>query len=163
MTTLPSPRIIPLSPGPENQIDGAWPDRVLKTVSRAELHVYAVENPVGRVLVCAGGGYLALMLDREGDDVARWLNTLGYEACVLVHRLPGAEQVGARSVQLQNELAGLVYGVHHVRKHHQPGRDTARLALQALNAELRAGRDAGQILGKYLGRDAQLAEVNNPK
>ncbi|CAN5126463.1 alpha/beta hydrolase [soil metagenome] len=110
MTTSPPPRILALSHGSENLIEGAWPDRVLKTITRAELHVYAVENAIGRVLVCAGGGYVALMLDREGDDVARWLNDLGYEACVLVHRLPGAEHadgVWPKDVALTDGLAAL--------------------------------------------------------
>ena len=110
MTTLPSPRVIPLSPGPSNTIEGVWPDRVLKAVTRAELHVYPVENPLGRVLVCAGGGYLALMLDREGDDVARWLNDLGYEARVLVHRLPGAahsDGVWPKDIALTDALTAL--------------------------------------------------------
>lgn len=110
MTIAKSPRIIPLSPGRDNPIEGAWPNRVLKAVNRAELHVYAVENPVGRVLVCAGGGYVALMLDREGDDVARWLNALGYEACVLVHRLPGAEHaegVWPKDIALSDALDAL--------------------------------------------------------
>lgn len=110
MTTPPSPRIIPLSPGQDNAVEGAWPDRVLRTVTRAELHVYAVENPLGRVLVCAGGGYHAIMLDREGDDVARWLNALGYEAHVLVHRLPGAEHAEGtwpKDIALTDALAAL--------------------------------------------------------
>lgn len=86
----PAPEVIALGPGAPNLLDGAWPDRVLESVSRPELHVYRVAAPVGRVLVCAGGGYLRLMYDREGAEIARWLNGLGYEVHVLVHRQPGA-------------------------------------------------------------------------
>jgi len=85
-----SPEIIALSAGSPNLVEGQWPDRVIDTVSRAELHAFKVEAPKARVLVCAGGGYLRLMLDREGVEVALWLNGLGYDAHVLAHRLPGA-------------------------------------------------------------------------
>ncbi|PVM89985.1 pectin acetylesterase [Caulobacter radicis] len=82
--------IIVLSDGPANVIEGAWPDRTIDVVTRAELHAFRVEAPKGRVLVCAGGGYLRLMHDREGVEAALWLNGLGYDAYVLAHRLPGA-------------------------------------------------------------------------
>lgn len=84
------PEIIPLGAGASNVLLGEWPDRTVDTVSRGELHAYRVERPLGRVLVCAGGGYLRLMYDREGAQIAEWLNSLDYDAYVLVHRLPGA-------------------------------------------------------------------------
>ena len=40
------------------------------------------------VIVCPGGGYSALMMDYEGEDVARWLNTLGVTGIVLKYRVP---------------------------------------------------------------------------
>jgi acetyl esterase/lipase len=88
---VPEPRhIVALSDGPDNIYDGVWPDRILSQVTRAELHAYEIENPAGRVLVCGGGGYTKHIYDREGVDVALWLNGLGFDAYVLVHHLPGA-------------------------------------------------------------------------
>src|SRR5688572_20404738 len=48
--------------------------------------------PVGRgtgtaVIVCPGGGYGALSMDKEGNDIARWLNSIGVAAFVLKYRL----------------------------------------------------------------------------
>jgi len=48
--------------------------------------------PAGRgtgtaVVVCPGGGYGALSMDKEGDQIARWLNSLGVSAFVLKYRL----------------------------------------------------------------------------
>jgi acetyl esterase/lipase len=48
--------------------------------------------PAGRgtgtaVVVCPGGGYMHLAMDHEGDQVARWLNSLGVSAFVLKYRL----------------------------------------------------------------------------
>jgi acetyl esterase/lipase len=39
------------------------------------------------VIVCPGGGYTALMMDYEGEDVARWLNTVGITGIVLKYRI----------------------------------------------------------------------------
>jgi len=48
--------------------------------------------PAGRgtgtaVIVCPGGGYSGLAMDHEGDQIARWLNSLGVSAFVLKYRL----------------------------------------------------------------------------
>src|ERR1017187_5892749 len=48
--------------------------------------------PAGRgtgtaVVVCPGGGYTHLAMDHEGDQIARWLNSLGVSAFVLKYRL----------------------------------------------------------------------------
>ena len=39
------------------------------------------------VVVCPGGGYGALSMDKEGTQIARWLNSLGVTAFVLKYRL----------------------------------------------------------------------------
>jgi len=43
------------------------------------------------VLILGGGGYVQLMVGREGIDIAHWLASLGFHAFVLVHRFPTAE------------------------------------------------------------------------
>lgn len=43
------------------------------------------------VLILGGGGYVQLMVGREGLAVAKWLGGLGFYAFVLVHRFPNAE------------------------------------------------------------------------
>jgi acetyl esterase/lipase len=48
--------------------------------------------PAGRgtgtaVVVCPGGGYQNLSMEKEGSDIARWLNSLGVSAFVLRYRL----------------------------------------------------------------------------
>lgn len=40
------------------------------------------------VVICPGGGYSHLAIDKEGFKVAKWLNTLGITAFVLKYRLP---------------------------------------------------------------------------
>ncbi len=84
--------LIALSDGPPNQLDGTWPDRHCRHVTRLELHAYRCTGPArGRALVYAGGGYLQLVHDKEGAEVARWLNGIGLDAYVMLHRLPGQD------------------------------------------------------------------------
>ncbi|KAF6834902.1 esterase/lipase [Colletotrichum musicola] len=74
---------------PNGTIDHA----VAKSVSRPWVFSYKpTATPNNRaVLVLGGGGYVELMVGREGVAVARWLASLGFEAHVLVHRFPNAE------------------------------------------------------------------------
>jgi acetyl esterase/lipase len=84
--------VIALSDGVPNVFEGESPDRICRRPTRAELHAYPSTSPArGRVLVYAGGGYLQLMHDKEGVEIAQWLSTLGLDAYVLVHRLPGQD------------------------------------------------------------------------
>jgi acetyl esterase/lipase len=50
-------------------------------------------------VICPGGGYQHLAIDKEGHDIARWLNTIGIAGIVLKYRLPGRMPRG------QTELA----------------------------------------------------------
>jgi len=72
--------------------DAAPTAAVVKTVAEPRLFGYLPARSNGRaMLVLGGGGYVELMVGREGVQVARWLNRLGYVAYVLVHRFPDAE------------------------------------------------------------------------
>ncbi|KAI9047913.1 hypothetical protein LZ554_007715 [Drepanopeziza brunnea f. sp. 'monogermtubi'] len=65
---------------------------VVKDVLRPWLFGYRSTKPNGQaVLIMGGGGYVELMVGREGVAVAHWLTTLGFNAFVLVHRFPTAE------------------------------------------------------------------------
>ena len=59
-------------------------------IDKPTLAAYLV--PAGRgtgtaVIVCPGGGYQGLSMDKEGDQIARWLNSLGVTSFVLKYRL----------------------------------------------------------------------------
>lgn len=61
------------------------------------LEVFEPEEANGRgvgVIVCPGGGYNILAIDKEGYEIAEWLNGLGYTAFVLQYRVPN-NQLGA--------------------------------------------------------------------
>ena len=62
-------------------------------------------NPTGTaVLVAPGGGYVQLATDKEGDQVARWLNARGVAAFVLKYRLGPTYQHPAELADAQRAL-----------------------------------------------------------
>ncbi|MDD4189984.1 MAG: alpha/beta hydrolase [Mangrovibacterium sp.] len=68
------------------------------------------------VIICPGGGYHCLLINREGSDVAKAFNKAGVTAFVLKYRLPNAAifedrstgplQDAQRAIQLVRENAG---------------------------------------------------------
>ena len=51
------------------------------------------------IIVCPGGGYGILAIDKEGYEVAEWLNSLGYTAFVLQYRVPKNQKGAAQDIQ----------------------------------------------------------------
>lgn len=113
MVDVPPCIVTALSEGEPNIIEDEWPDRRLVTVSRAELWSFPTPAPRGQALVYAGGGYTSLFVDKEGVEVALWLNSVGIDAHVLVHRLPGQPSdkggVHPKDIALIDGLAALDY------------------------------------------------------
>jgi glycosyltransferase involved in cell wall biosynthesis len=67
------------------------PDRSLRRISSATLTAFlpAPGLATGRAaVVCPGGGYTAITIDREGFEVGRWLASRGIAGLVLKYRLP---------------------------------------------------------------------------
>ena len=67
---------------------------VAKSVARPWLFGFKPTNASSNdraILILGGGGYVELMVGREGVQVARWLAGLGFHAFVLIHRFPNKE------------------------------------------------------------------------
>jgi acetyl esterase/lipase len=77
----------------EERGTGGVIDRAITNVSQPTVTVYLPAkyqaNGTG-IVIAPGGGYQHLAIDKEGHDVARWLNTIGIGALVLKYRLPGS-------------------------------------------------------------------------
>jgi len=55
---------------------------------KPSLTPFLAKSPNGTaVVVCPGGGYQNLAFEKEGTDIAKWLNSLGISAFVLKYRL----------------------------------------------------------------------------
>jgi acetyl esterase/lipase len=66
-----------------------WNTEVVSNVTKPTLTVY---KPTGAangtaVVICPGGGFMALVINNEGIDVAKWLAARGVTAFVLKYRL----------------------------------------------------------------------------
>ena len=69
-----------------------WEDsRLVRNVSNPTLTVFPADDGTATgtgIILCPGGAYHFLMVDKEGTDVARWLNQRGITAlCPQVPRL----------------------------------------------------------------------------
>lgn len=81
--------------------DGDIPNAKGDSATVPELTVYLPEETFATgtaVIVCPGGGYGGLVMDREGHQVAKDLNTLGVAAFVLKYRLPDARTCVDKSI-----------------------------------------------------------------
>jgi acetyl esterase/lipase len=50
------------------------------------------------VIICPGGGYRILAWDKEGTEIAEWLNKLGFTAFVLQYRIPDKKEGALQDV-----------------------------------------------------------------
>jgi acetyl esterase/lipase len=92
-------KVLPLwpgvAPGSENwtqkEEQTKSPAGVLSNVTNVvqpTLTVYLPESSNGTgVIVCPGGGFNHLVMGKEGDEIARWLNSIGIAAFVLKYRI----------------------------------------------------------------------------
>ena len=57
------------------------------------------KNNVIGVIVSPGGGYRILAIDKEGYEIAEWLNQLGFTAFVLQYRVPNKKDGALQDIQ----------------------------------------------------------------
>ena len=96
-------------------------DSVVSSVSKVTnptLTVYHPEKPNGTsVIIFPGGGYVNLSMNKEGYEVAAWLNTLGITAVVLKYRLPSDSIMEDKTIgPLQDAQEALRFVRRHAEK-----------------------------------------------
>ncbi len=101
-----------LAPGSENEENKEeWTEtKDVSNVYQPDLTIFLPEHQVGlspAIIVCPGGGYRKLVMEKEGYKVARWLNENGIAAFVLKYRLNPDEAVrdAQRAVSLLRKEA----------------------------------------------------------
>jgi acetyl esterase/lipase len=86
----------------------------ITNVSRPTLTLFPAPRKAGAaaapaMIVCPGGGYGYTVIDKEGTEIAAWLNSAGFSALVLKYRTPnnraGALQDAQRALSLARERA----------------------------------------------------------
>jgi acetyl esterase/lipase len=115
---MPTPAAIPLWPEgvpglrsdlpPEIESKGGI--SVVTTPTLTPFLLPAASEPRPAVVVCPGGGYTHLAIEKEGYAIARWLNSLGISAIVLKYRLkeygyPAPTRDGLQAMRLVRSRA----------------------------------------------------------
>jgi acetyl esterase/lipase len=84
---------VPGSPVPgypeKEYFSKVWNTEVVSNVSQPSLLLFKPEGPTNgtAVVVCPGGGFMALSIASEGTEVAKWLAARGVTAFVLKYRI----------------------------------------------------------------------------
>src|SRR5436190_7198409 len=76
--------------GPELERPRWENSRLVRNVSQPTLMVYLPDPALATgtgVIICPGGGFHILMVDKEGTEVAHWLNARGVAVFVLKYRV----------------------------------------------------------------------------
>lgn len=74
------------------------PNRSVRFTTRSTMTVFLPDRDLANgtaVVICPGGGYAGVTIDKEGFDVARWLVKKGIAGIVLKYRLPRPDITGA--------------------------------------------------------------------
>lgn len=91
-------QVVERSPEPS-----AYRDRMVTSIGTPLLTVFRPDKPDGSaVLLAPGGGYIRVVVDKEGDECARRLNAAGVTVFVLRYRLPAEGWANAPDVPLQD-------------------------------------------------------------
>jgi acetyl esterase/lipase len=80
----------------------------LTNISEPALTVFPAPSatvPAPAVIICPGGGYQILAINREGTAVAEWLNTHGITGIVLKYRVPNNRDGALQDIQRAVRLA----------------------------------------------------------
>jgi acetyl esterase/lipase len=80
----------------------------ITNVSRPTLTLFPAPRKGGRapaMIVCPGGGYSYVSFDKEGTEIAAWLNANGITALVLKYRVPDNREGALQDLQRALSLA----------------------------------------------------------
>ena len=84
------PRGLPHALNITEHIEERAADRTNRWVTKIREPTITIHLAAGSktaVIICPGGGYSGLAYDKEGHDIARWLNSLGVTGVVLKYRV----------------------------------------------------------------------------
>jgi acetyl esterase/lipase len=103
-------------------------------VSSPTLAVYRPAKEIAcgaAVVICPGGGYGKLAYNKEGTEVAEWLNTIGVTGIVLKYRVPARKDRARHDAPLEDAQRAVGYVRHHASKW---GLDPQRIGILGFSA-----------------------------
>lgn len=151
--------------------------RRITNISRPTLTLFSAPtaaDPAPAMIICPGGGYNYVVYDKEGTEIAKWLNSQGIQALVLKYRAPhnreGALQDLQRAVSLARSRAaawkidpkklgviGFSAGGNLAAKCSAPASDRSYAPLDEIDQQSCRPDFALLIYPAYLERDGQVA------
>jgi len=103
----------------DSSTDPKDPQRTLSAIATPTIRAFIPAQPNGAAaIITVGGGYTSLVIDKEGTDIAKWLNTLGITAFVVKNRLPGEGHRDGKHVPLQDVQRALRLVRAHAQEWH---------------------------------------------
>ena len=135
------------NPPAAEKVEGEVGRRSFSAISHPTVTAFFASNPNGAaVLVLPGGGYTKVVFDKEGTDIAQWLNTLGIDAFVLKYRLLHEAHNTNPAVGLQDVQRALrTIRAGHLSKNYGHPIDPKRIGVIGFSA----GGNLAAILGTY--------------
>ena len=135
------------NPPAAEKVTGAVGSRSYSDISRPTVTAFFASHPNGAaVLVLPGGGYTKVVFDKEGSEIARWLNTLGVDAFVLKYRLMREAHNTNPSVGLEDvQRAIRTIRAGHLSENYGHKIDAKRIGVIGFSA----GGNLAAILGTY--------------
>jgi acetyl esterase/lipase len=96
-----------LGAGAAAQKETLEPDRSdnvirVSNITDPTIMVYKPEHPEAKtpaVVICPGGGYSYLAINKEGTEIADWFNSIGVTAIVLKYRAPNQRENAFKDIQ----------------------------------------------------------------
>ena len=131
-------------------------DFVVRNVSKPTIKVFSPDPAIANgtaVIVCPGGGYGVLVIDREGYQVAKELNKIGIAALVLKYRLPSDDIMNDKSI---GPLQDAQQAIKMAREHAAEWKiDPKKIGIM--------GFSAGGHLAATAGTHYDSSFIDNPK
>jgi acetyl esterase/lipase len=133
--TLPAETVI------ERSTDAQLTDRAMTGINRPRMAVFRPSVPNGAAaLVTPGGGYVRVVVDKEGYELGHWLSARGFTVFVLFYRLPGDGWAAGPDVALSDAQRAMRLIRHRAQDY---GIDPARVAAMGFSAGGHVAADLG--------------------
>lgn len=103
-----APAVLPVTRITDRLATTGWQDRYATDIGEPLMTVFRSARPNGAAaLIAPGGGYIRVVIDKEGLEIARRLAAAGVTAYVLRYRLPKEGWANAADVPLQDAQRAL--------------------------------------------------------
>lgn len=132
----------------------------LSNIHQPSLTIFRPKKPNGTaVVICPGGGYSYLAVNKEGYRVARKLSEFGITAFVLKYRLPTTQGVDFKHpVPLSDALRGIQWVRYH---HDEYGIQQDRIGIMGFSAGGHLAASASTLHSQYAFGKDDIAQASS--